>query len=138
MSKYQQAVIDYFKEKPVASLGEVARSLGCSKSTVNKFKPPELKAKPLTEEEVMQILAKHEKLNRLLDKLDWQQVKEIRNANNYRLWPMDWRSVEIEFERKEKPIPGGFRSAEEFEAQFKELCDTLYDWHLYEPCPKCG
>lgn len=138
MSKYQQAVIDYFTKKPEASLGEVARALGCSESTVNKFKPAELKAKPLTEEEMLEILARHEKLQGLLKKLDLRQVKEIRNANNYRLYPLDWRSIEIYFENRNEPIPAGIKSAEEFESRFKELCDTLYDWHLYEPCPKCG
>lgn len=138
MSKYQKAILDYFLEYPKASLGEVAKSLGCSKSTVNKYKPDELKSKPLAPDEREEIMERLDRANRALEKLDWYQIKEIRNANNYRLYPVDWRSVEIYFESRNEPIPGGLRSSEELEAHLKEVCDALYDWHLYEPCPKCG
>lgn len=138
MGTYKKAVVDYYHEHPDASIGKVARALGCSKSTVVKYRPEEYKPKPLTEEEQAAFLEKWERGKLALAKLDWRQVKEIRNANDYRLWPMNWRSVELEFETEGKPIPGGFCSAEGFEADLKELCDALYDWHLYEPCPKCG
>lgn len=138
MSKYQQAIIDYFVEHPRASLGEVARALGCSKSTVNKFKPVEMKAKPLTEEELMERMIRWERAHKALEKLNWHQIKEIRNANNYRLYPINWQQVEFYFEHYNEPIPAGIKSAEEFESLLKDVCDALYDWHLYEPCPKCG
>lgn len=137
MSKYQSAIVDYFAENPSASLGQVAKALGCSKSTVNKYKPTELKAKPLSEEEAEALYARLERQERLLEKLNWSQIKEIRNANNYRLFPVNWDCVESYFARRNKPIPANVKSADEFEFLLKEVCDSLYGWNLYEPCPIC-
>lgn len=134
----KQAVADYFSKHPKASLGEVARFLNISKSTVNKYKPTELKDKPPTEEELQEWMARWERQDRALAKLDWYSIKEIRNANNYRLYPVKWSRVESYFEARGEQIPCGIKSAEEFETLLKEVCDSLYDWHLYEPCPKCG
>ena len=134
----RQAVIEYFEQHPKSSIGSVAKALNISKSTVNKYKPTELKAKPLTEEERQEMLLRWEQAKLALDKLDWHDIKMIRNANNYRLFPVHWDQVEAYFERRGEPIPGGIKSAEEFEAILKKICDYLYDWHLYEQCPKCG
>ena len=138
MSKYQEQIENYFKEYPKASLGDVARALGCSKGTVSKYKPQELKSKPWTEEEYYAWKDKQAKADKALERLPWHVIKKIRNANNYRLYPVNWEDIEAYYEEKGKRVPGDLHSAKEFEALLKEIFDNLYDWKLYEPCPKCG
>ena len=134
----EKLVKEFFLQHPKASLGTVARALNISKSTAAKYKPAELKAKPMSEEEMLERVARWERSKRALARLDWHSIKQIRNANDYRLYPVKWSQVETYFALRDEPIPCGIKTAEEFEALLKEVCDSLYDWHLYEPCPKCG
>lgn len=139
MSKYKDKIIEIFNEYPEASLGEVARWLGCSKGTVNKYKPKELKAKPfyeLTEEEQAAFLEKMRREDAALERMPWDMVKKIRNANGFKLYPIEWMEIAAYFNCRGERVP--FRDEEEIESALKELMDSLYDWHLYESCPKCG
>lgn len=78
------------------------------------------------------LLEKWERSKKALDDLSWETIKEVRNANQ-RLFPLDWEKVRRRWKYGELTIS----SAEEFEKKMKEVCDSLYDWGLYEPCPKC-
>jgi len=49
------------------------------------------------------------------------------------LYPIDWNRVRKNWKYGELDI----KSATEFEEKLKEVCDSLYDWGLYEPCPWC-
>lgn len=135
MKKYKDKVESYFKENPNASLGEVAKVVGCSKSTVNKYKPQELKAPPLTVEEMEMLLIRSARADEALSKLPWHVIREIRNANGFKLYPIDWEKISASYWENGEQVP--FSSKEEFETLLKELFDNLYDWHLYERCPKC-
>lgn len=70
-----------------------------------------------------------------LSMLDWETIKQIRNANGYKLFPLDWSKV---YDHFNYVLPFDFHSQSEFEARLKEVCESLYGWKLYEPCPKCG
>ncbi|BAL01898.1 hypothetical protein OBV_p-00430 (plasmid) [Oscillibacter valericigenes Sjm18-20] len=68
-----------------------------------------------------------------LERLSWETIKAVRNANQ-RLYPIYWGKVVDNW--KGKPLK--IKSKEEFEEKLKEVCDSLYGWGLYEPCPKCN
>ena len=138
MGTYKQAVVDYYHEHPTAGPSEVARALGISKSTVSRYRPEEYKPKPLTEEELLAVVENWERSKRALAQLDWATIKNVWAANGYRLYPINWTDVEAFYLKRDTPMPFDFRSAEEFETLLKEVFDSLYDWHLYEPCPQCG
>ena len=78
----EKLVKEFFLQHPKASLGTVARALNISKSTAAKYKPAELKAKPMTEEEMLERVARWERSKRALARLDWHSIKQIRNAND--------------------------------------------------------
>ena len=71
--------------------------------------------------------------DRALEQLPWHMVKEVRNANG-KLYPIDWERVQSKWKYGTLEI----QSKEEFQEKLKELCDSLYDWGLYEGCPACG
>lgn len=69
------------------------------------------------------------------EKLGWEMVKEIRRSNGYSLYPLKWEKIKKAYlKRNEKELT---IEQEEFERDLKELCDSLYDWGLYEECPVC-
>lgn len=136
--KYEQLVKDYFAEHLKASLGQVARALGCSRSTINKYKPAELKTPPMTDEELDEFRRRIELENRMYEKLSLETVKTIRDFNRYRLYPIEWRRVRANYKKWGMKMPFECKSASDFEQLLKEVCDTLYGWHLYEECPVCG
>ncbi len=86
-----------------------------------------------SDEKRKELLLFWEKIDReekILEKLPWEKVKKIRNASG-KLYPLDWEKVSQKFP------DNGYSDQEEFEIDLKELCDSLYEWGLYDPCPKC-
>lgn len=79
-----------------------------------------------------ELLDNWERSQRALENLSWRTIQDVRNANQ-RLYPLDWEKVKKQWKYGELTI----NTAEEFEEKLKEVCDSLYDWGLYEPCPKC-
>lgn len=69
-----------------------------------------------------------------LNDLEWNVVKDIRNANGFSLYPLHWDKV---LQRYNYNLPFGFQTQSEFEKRLKALCDSLYHWGLYEKCPQC-
>ena len=72
--------------------------------------------------------------------LPWEVIKNIRNEKG-RLYPMDWNKVCKRLQEKygwDIADKYDLDSKEDFEKKLKEVCDSLYDWKLYEQCPKCG
>lgn len=81
-----------------------------------------------------------ERSQRALGVLPWDVIKNIRNANG-KLYPLDWNKVCEKVQEKygwNIDDKYDLNSKEDFEEKLKEVCDSLYDWKLYEPCPKCG
>lgn len=78
------------------------------------------------------LLENWERSQRALENLSWDTIKKVRNANQG-LFPLDLEKVKKNWKYGELTIS----TAEEFEEKLKEVCDSLYDWGLYEPCPKC-
>lgn len=72
---------------------------------------------------------------RALEKLSWRTVQSVRNANRG-LYPIDWEKVKANWKEYDEPLK--IKDKEQFEELLKELCDSLYNWGLYEPCPKCN
>lgn len=141
----QALVRAYFTEHPKASNGQVAQALGISKGTVNKYKPAELKAPPLTEEEEQQIyeeyLRREERHRREQEASKiWNDYAlcHIRNYNRYRLHPIEWGRVRAHCAKSGRPLPPGCQSADDLEKLIKKYFGILYDWPLYEKCPVCG
>lgn len=84
----------------------------------------------------------YEKIQKWIDQeyavrdLPWEMVQKIRNLNGYSLYPLDWEKIQVNYQKKyERDLDF---DQEEFEAKLKRLCDSLYDWGLYETCPDCG
>lgn len=73
-----------------------------------------------------------ERSQKALENLSWDTIRKVRNANQ-RLFPLDWKKVKKNWKYGELTI----KTADEFEKKLKEVCDSLYDWGIYELCPKC-
>ena len=81
---------------------------------------------------IEEILLENERVEKALEKLSGDMIKKIRNANRC-LYPLDWNKVKLNWKYGELP----FGTADEFEICLKEVCDSLYNWGLYEACPQC-
>lgn len=81
------------------------------------------------------MLKKLEEAEKALNDLSWETVRLVRNANGG-LYPLNWENVKRRW--KGSPVSLEFANEKEFETKLKALCDSLYDWHLYESCPKCN
>ena len=86
----------------------------------------------MTNEELIENLRKSDEA---LKDLSWETVRKIRNANGG-LYPINWDKI-ISNWNEEKYGTLDISSKKEFETKLKALCDSLYSWKLYEPCPKC-
>lgn len=138
MTKSEQRVKEYFSEHPNARACDAVKDLGLSRSTVNKFMPAELKPPPPSREEMEALVAQYKLEKAMYEKLDPHTIKEVRDFNRYRLHPIEWGRVRANYTKMGRKMPFECKSAEEFQQLLKEVCDTLYGWHLYEKCPECG
>ena len=134
----EQKVKNYFTEHPDASNGDVARALGISKSTVCKYKPTELKAQPLSEEEKERLYAQYLREREADKLLNLNVLREVKNANRYRLYPIEWGRIRAYYVKENREMPFACKNGAEFEQLMKKYFGLLYDWNLYEKCPECG
>lgn len=82
----------------------------------------------------IKLIKKMIRVEKALNNLEGEDIKAIRNANGFKLYPLEWDLV---CEHFNCCIPFDFHSQTEFEKRLKEVCDSLYGWKLYEKCPKC-
>ena len=93
------------------------------------------KASQLGEIKAVEVFENAIRVERALIRLDWETVRAVRNANGFKLYPLEWDDVCDAFDYE---LPLDLQSQDDFESRLRELCESLYGWKLYDCCPKCG